>query len=193
MAASGSAPAPNRPVPSLSPDDRRWLHDKYERLASEEGQLSAARTSYYAAIGTVLITGLIVVLADLLGQPVILAVVVTFLAALGILISLVWAVLLYRTNDAQELWREAALLLEEAEPPVEGAWEVPLKLRSGTTVTANLLRPFQAHSLRFSSRKPVSWMDRVNPSKLTEVLPVAFVAIWSVVFVLVWVWFLFLR
>ena len=48
-------------APTLTYDDRRWLHDKYERLAAEEGQLSSVRTSYYAAIGTVLITGLVVV------------------------------------------------------------------------------------------------------------------------------------
>ena len=85
---------PKRPtsLPSLTHDDRRWLHDKYERLASEEGQLSSMRTSYYAAIGTVLLTGLVVVIADLMNQPTLLAALVTFLASLGILISLVWAV-----------------------------------------------------------------------------------------------------
>ena len=41
----------------LSESELRWLHDKYERLASEEGQLTASRTSYFAAIGTVLVTG----------------------------------------------------------------------------------------------------------------------------------------
>ena len=105
---------------------RRWLHDKFERLAAEEGQLSTGRAAYYAAIGTVLITGLLVVLADLLGEPSLLVVAVTFLAGLGILISLVWAVLLHRTNDAQNLWREAARLLERDHPPIEGIWNAPI-------------------------------------------------------------------
>ncbi|HEY1197494.1 MAG TPA: hypothetical protein VGG32_02035 [Thermoplasmata archaeon] len=76
-------------APALTYDDRRWLHDKCERLAAEEGQLSSVRTSYYAAIGTVLITGLVVVIADLINQPSLLTVVVPFLSVLGILISIV--------------------------------------------------------------------------------------------------------
>jgi hypothetical protein len=180
-------------APTLTYDDRRWLHDKYERLAAEEGQLSSVRTSYYAAIGTVLITGLVVVLADLMNQASLLAVVVTFLAVLGILISTVWAVLLHRTNDAQNLWREAALRLEQAEPPVDGEWSVPITLRSGASLNLNLLRPFEAHAERFSRRRSISWMDRVNPSSLTEVLPLTFFVIWVAVLAIVWVWFLLLR
>jgi hypothetical protein len=177
----------------LTQEDRRWLHDKYERLAAEEGQLSSVRTSYYAAIGTVLITGLVVVIADLMSQPSLLAVVVTFLATLGILISIVWAVLLHRTNDAQNLWREAALRLEQSEPPIDGAWTVPITLRSGASLDLNLLRPFEAHAERFSRRRSISWMDRVDPSALTEVLPLTFFALWVAVFSIVWVWFLCLR
>jgi hypothetical protein len=180
-------------APALTPDDRRWLHDKYERLAAEEGQLSSVRTSYYAAIGTVLITGLVVVIADLVNQPLLLAVVVTFLSVLGILISVVWAVLLHRTNDAQNLWREAALRLEQSEPPVDGAWNVPITLRSGATLDLNLLRPFEAHAERFSRTRSISRMDRVNPSALTEVLPITFFAIWVAVLAVVWVWLLILR
>jgi len=151
------------------------------------------RRSYYAAIGTVLITGLVVVLADLMNQASLLAVVVTFLAVLGILISTVWAVLLHRTNDAQNLWREAALRLEQAEPPVDGEWSVPITLRSGASLNLNLLRPFEAHAERFSRRRSISWMDRVNPSSLTEVLPLTFFVIWVAVLAIVWVWFLLLR
>jgi hypothetical protein len=178
--------------PGLSQDDRRWLHDKYERLAAEEGQLSSVRTSYYAAIGTVLITGLLVVLADLINERTILLVVVTFLSALGVLISLVWAVLLHRTNDAQALWREAALRLEEAEPPVDGQWRAPITLRSGATIHPNLLRPFQTHAARFSRAKSISWMDRLDPAPLTEILPVTFLGVWVTVVVVTWVWFLLL-
>lgn len=187
------SPEQPAPPPALTYDDRRWLHDKYERLAAEEGQLSSVRTSYYAAIGTVLITGLVVVMADLLNQPTLLVVVVTFLATLGILISVVWAVLLHRTNDAQNLWREAALRLEQAEPPVDGAWNVPITLRSGARLDLNLLRPFEAHAERFSRRRSISWMDRVNPSSLTEILPLTFFVIWAAVLAAVWIWFLILR
>ena len=186
-------PEPTTPAPMLTQDDRRWLHDKYERLAAEEGQLSSVRTSYYAAIGTVLITGLVVVIADLMNESSLLVVVVTFLSVLGILISLVWAVLLHRTNDAQKLWREAALWLEQSEPPVDGTWKVPITLRSGASLDLNLLRPFEAHAERFSRARSISWMDRVDPSSLTEILPLTFLGIWVAVLAVVWVWFLVLR
>jgi len=190
---SEGVPGSTPTAPVLTSEDRRWLHDKYERLAAEEGQLSSVRTSYYAAIGTVLITGLVVAMADLLNEPTLLAVVVSFLAVLGILISSVWAVLLHRTNDAQNLWREAALRLEQTEPPVDGAWNVPITLRSGATLDLNLLRPFEAHAERFSRRRSISWMDRVDPSSLTEILPLTFFTIWVAVLAIVWVWFLILR
>jgi hypothetical protein len=183
----------NPAAPPIPHDDRQWLHDKYERLASEEGQLSSLRTSYYAAIGTVLITALVVVLADLLGHSSLLTVTVTFLAALGILISVIWAVLLHRTNDAQSLWRQAALQLEREEPPVEGVWQVPITLRSGDVIHPNLLRPFEAHAARFADQRQVSWMDRVDPQSTMEVLPLTFVVIWVAVLATVWVWFLFFQ
>jgi hypothetical protein len=177
----------------LSPGDRRWLHDKYERLAGAESELASTRTSYYAAIGTVLITGLLVVVSDLLGAPWVLAPVVTFLAAFGILISSVWAVLLHRTNDAQNLWREAALRLEQGAPPIPGSWRDTITLRSGETIRPNLLRPFETHRERFSANRRISWMDRVNPASLAEVLPIAFLAIWVSVVTVVWYWYLYLR
>ena len=175
---------------ALDPDQRRWLHDKYERLAAEEGQLAAGRTSYYAAIGSVLITGVVVAIADLASQRLVLAAVATFLSALGILISFVWAVLLHRTNDAQALWREAAERLEQSEPPLEGDLPGTITLRSRQTMTVNLLRPYEVHQQRFARGGEVSWMDRVNPSRLTEVLPVAFLAIWVTVFIFAWAWYL---
>ena len=182
-----SAPSP------IGPNDRRWLHDKYERLAAEEGQLSSGRTSYYAAIGTVLITGLLIAVADLLSDAVILATVVTLLALLGILISVVWAVLLHRTNDAQALWREAALQLELGAPPLEGEFHAPITLRSGETLQVDLFRPFQTHDERFSPDKRISWLDRVNPNRLAEILPITFIVLWSSALVLIWGWFLFYR
>jgi len=189
----GRDPQTTDPHATLTSEERRWLHDKYERLAGEEGQLASTRTSYYAAIGTVLITGLLLVIADLLNEPLILAPTVSFLAALGILISVVWAVLLHRTNDAQNLWREAALRLELHEPPISGEWRAPITLRTGATIRPNLLRPFETHRERFSPTNPISWLDRVNPSSLAEILPVSFIGIWVVVLATVWVWFLFLR
>ncbi|MCI4320301.1 MAG: hypothetical protein L3K23_09290 [Thermoplasmata archaeon] len=178
------------PPPSLSSEDRRWLHDKLERLAAEENQLAAGRTTYYAAIGTVLITALIVAVADLLSQPRILVVIVTFLSALGILISFVWTGLLRRTNDAKNLWSEAAARLEREQPPIEGEWMVPVTLRTDASLPLNLLRPFAAHQARFSSSRRVAWTDRMNPDTLTEVLPFTFLALWTGVLVGAWIWFL---
>jgi hypothetical protein len=177
----------------LAPEDRRWLHDKYERLAAEEGQLSASRTSYYAAIGTVLLTAFVVAIANLLGHPLVLVGMVSFLAVLGLVISVIWAVLLHRTNDAERLYREAALHLEETEPPLIGSLAAPVTLRSGETMQVNLLRPFETHARRFSATAPVSWMDRVTPSRLTESLPIVFIGIWTVVAIGSWAWYLFFQ
>jgi hypothetical protein len=174
---------------TLAPDVRRWLHDKYERLAAEESQLAASRTSYYAAIGTVLITALIVVTDDFLSQPHVLLLAATFLAGLGIMISLVWAVLLHRTNDAQNMWRQAARDLEEMAPPIPQTILGPITLRTGDNLQLDLARPYEAHARRFSSDRGVSWMDRVNPERLTEALPLTFLTIWVAVLLIVWVYF----
>jgi hypothetical protein len=174
----------------LSTDQRRWLHDKLERLAAEEGQLAASRTSYYAAIGSVLVTGVVVSIADLSSERLVLAAVATFLASLGILISFVWAVLLHRTNDAQALWRQAAERLEVQQPPIEGEVPAAIELRSHDTLTLNLLRPYVMHEARFSESRAISWMDRLRPAPLMEILPVAFLAIWVAVLAFAWTWFL---
>ena len=173
------------------PAVRRWLHDKYERLAAEEGDLAASRTSYFAAIGTVLITGFVVALDYFLSEPRTLVLVATFLAGLGVLISFVWAVLLHRTLDAQAMWREAAEQLERRFPPIDGELPGTVTLHSGATLEVNLLRPFSAHAHRFSHDQAISWMDRLRPGALTEVLPVCFLVVWGVVLVAVWVfvWF----
>ncbi|HYA10198.1 MAG TPA: hypothetical protein VEH10_00780 [Thermoplasmata archaeon] len=168
------------------PAVRRWLHDKYERLAAEEGELAASRTSYFAAIGTVLITGLIVALNYFLTTPRTLLVVATFLAGLGILISFTWAVLLHRTLDAQALWRESAVQLERLQPPVAGELPGVVTLRSGGTMTIDLLRPYSAHDRRFSKDRSVSWMDRLRPGALSELLPLCFLGVWIAVLVAVW-------
>jgi hypothetical protein len=193
---AGGARSPRGPADgaaALAPEERRWLHDKYERLAAQEAELAASRTSYYAAIGTVLITGLLIALADLMAERTILQIVVTFLAALGILISVVWAILLHRTNDAQNLWRDSARHLEEMCPPVETSLRAPVSLRSGLTLDLDLSRPYSAHAVRFSRDHRISWMDRINPSAMTEVLPLTFFAIWTAVLVASWTAFLWGR
>lgn len=162
---------------------RRWLHDKYERLAAQEGDLAANRTSYFAAIGTVLITGLIVALNYFGGSRHTLVLVTASLSALGILISFVWTVLLHRTLDAQAMWRELAGQLERLAPPIDGELPGQVTLRSGGRLDVDLLRPFLAHAQRFSTDPSISWMDRVRPGALSEVLPVAFLAMWSAVLV----------
>ncbi|MCI4369040.1 MAG: hypothetical protein L3K09_05720 [Thermoplasmata archaeon] len=189
MANSGVTGAGTPPSISLGPEERRWLHDKYERLAAEEGQLAAGRTSYFAAIGSVLVTGTVVAVSYFSGRPLLLVTIATFLSAIGIVFSFVWAVLLHRTNDAQALWREAAWRLEVCEPPLSGELLAPITLRSTQTVTVNLLRPYSIHRARFSTAKPISWMDRVNPGRLTESLALTFLLVWLTVLVISWGWF----
>jgi hypothetical protein len=184
------------PPPSFRPltvDERRWLHDKYERLAEEEGNLAASRTSYFAAIASVLVTGLVVATADLLSVPLLLVLFSTFFALFGILIALVWAVLLHRTTDAQNLWRESARRLEMLAPPIDTSLLAPVSLRSGATLPIDLTRPYEAHAERFGPDHRISWQDRVTPSALTEVMPIALLAFWATAGVVVWVWFLFVR
>jgi hypothetical protein len=186
-------PTSPRAPEAVSFEDRRWLHDKFERLAAEEAQLAAGRTSYFAAIGTVLITAIVVAVADLSGDPLELTLFITFLSALGVLITFVWAVLLHRTNDAQSLWRESNLRLEQLSPPIVGSVPIAITLRSGAPLSVNLLRPYETHAARFSAARSISWMDRVNPERLTEVLPVTFLIVWSAALVVVWSWYLFFR
>jgi hypothetical protein len=182
------------PAAQLLPvEDRRWLHDKYERLAEEEGDLAASRTSYFAAIAAVLVTGLVVAASDLIGTPVLLVLFATFFSGFGVLIAVVWAVLFHRTTDAQNLWREAALRLEEMDPPIEASVPAPITLRSGRTVTVDLARPYHAHAERFDAKNHISWLDRVDPSRLSEVMPLALLVIWGAALVVVWSWFLWVR
>ena len=175
-------------VPNLSPEVRRWLHDKYERLAEAEGQLAASRTSYFAAIGAVLITGLFLVMINFLSAHAILELVTTFVASLGMMISLVWLILLHRTIDAQNLWRAGAIALEELTPPIDGTLPANIRLRSGEPMEVDLLKPYQAHARRFSNDPRVSWMDRMTPDALTQILPFSFLVIWAGVLISVWIY-----
>ncbi|MCI4363998.1 MAG: hypothetical protein L3K13_06850 [Thermoplasmata archaeon] len=180
-----------RTVPSQ--EELRWLHDKYERLASEEAGLTSTRTSYFAAIGTVLVTGLVIAIANLLGHPWLLVAMISFLAGLGIMISAVWVVLLGRTTDAQELWREAALRLEQKTTLFSSGIQASISLRSGRTLEVDLTRPYEAHALRFSASGGASWTDRMNPSTLMETLPLTFLAIWGATLIAAWTWLLLLQ
>lgn len=182
-------PPPPPPPSDLSMEDRRWLHDKYERLDEAEGQLASTRTTYFATIAAVLVTGLVVVITNLMGHRVLLAESVTFLGAFGILFSSMWAVLLHRTVDAQTLWREAALHLEELAPPVPAEVLAPVTLPSGRTLQVNLAQPYRVHAERFSPRNPISRLDRVNPWTLAELMPLTFVVVWLVTLAGVWAWF----
>jgi len=178
------------PPPSgLSLEDRRWLHDKYQGLANEEGQLSGTRTTYFATIAAVLFTSLIALAANLLSTPAVFVLLASLLSGFGILLGAVWAVLIHRTNDARNMWREAARHLEEIAPPIEGRIPAPITLRSGDTVEVDLTRPFLAHEERFSPANPISLLDRVNPSRMTEILPLTLIGVWAVTAAVVWVWF----
>lgn len=175
-------------APVLSDEERRWLHDKYERLATEEGALAANRTSYFAAIGTVLLTAMVVAVNDFEANKQLLLLFVTFMSVLGILISFVWTVLLHRTTDAQNMWREAARFLESTAPPIAGTLSAPITLRSGEKLQLNLLTPYTAHGRRFSKDKGISWMDRVTPESLVEVLPTSFILLWAGVLLVGWIY-----
>ncbi len=178
---------------ALDPEQRRWLHDKYERLSAEESQLSASRTAYFATIGAVLLTGLVVLIADLLGQPILFAVAATLLASLGILTSAVWTFLLHRTNDAQAMWREAALHLEQLAPPVPVPVPSIVTLRSSASLPVDLSAPYTMHAIRFSPTNQISWLDRFNPNRLMEVMPITLLVIWDAVLIVVWTWYLLWR
>ncbi len=174
-------------------EERRWLHDKYERLAAEEGQLSGIRTAYFATIGAVLLTGLVVLIADLLVIPLLFTVAATLIASLGILVCTVWTVLLHRTNDAQAMWREAALRLEDASPPILDPLPTQISLRSKATISVDLNAPYHMHNARFEAGGRISFFDRIDPNRMMEIMPMSLLVIWGTVLIVVWSWYLFGR
>ena len=169
-------------------EERRWLHDKYERLSAEEGQLAGTRTSFFSAIASVLFTGMLVLLVNLLDRPMLFAEMETLLAIFGILISVVWALLLHRTADAQELWRESARRLETLAPPIGAPLPAPIPVTATESVSIDLTRPFLAHQERFSPTHRLSWFDRYNPIRLSEALPIALVVLWCGAMAAGWIW-----
>jgi len=46
------------------------------------------------------------------------------------------------------------------------------------------------HLVRFSPTNHISWLDRFNPSRLMEVMPITLLVIWAAVLILVWGWYL---
>ncbi|MCI4360788.1 MAG: hypothetical protein L3J91_03720 [Thermoplasmata archaeon] len=180
-------------APPLASDERRWLHDKYERLANEEASLADSRTSYFAAIASALVAALVVLVINELGRPTIMVTMTTFLAAFGILISTVWTVVLHRTADAQALWRDAAILVERTTPPIATAARAQIPVHGKVAIDVDLTRPYQVHQIRFATGKDVPWIDRLNPSAVSANVPLTMVGLWCLVLVGIWYWFLFLQ
>ena len=176
----------------LPPSERRWLHDKYEKLAEHEAQLADYRTSYFAVLNTALVAGTVLVIINLLRSPPIFAAAVTLLAVIGLVMSIVWALVLRRTIAAQNLWRDAALALETDYPPVSAPLlrDVPAG-RSRGRITVDLARPYHAHRTRFSREAGAGYLDALRPAELWSAIPVVLSVLWGGLLVGVWVWFLY--
>jgi len=184
-----SPPAPAAP---LTNDERRWLHDKYERLAAEEATLAESRTGYFAAIASAIVAAFVVLVVNELGHAELFATMASLLALFGILISVLWSVVLHRTGDAQFLWRQAALLLESESPPLSSSLPTPLATRHGDTIQVDLSKPYHVHAIRFSDSNRIAWMDRVDPSAISANVPLTLVVLWVAVLVGVWAWYFIL-
>src|SRR5690348_138924 len=102
MERPSGAPDPDR---ELTAEERRWLHDKYQKFDQGEAQLADFRSSYMAAITTGLVAATVYAVVNLLPKGNLLfATTLTLLAGLGILLSTLWALVLRRTTQAQNLW-----------------------------------------------------------------------------------------
>lgn len=178
------------PAGVLSPEEARWLHDKYERLAAEETHLVDSRTSYFAAITAALVAGFVLLVINVLRIPPVFVAAASFLATLGALVSAVWAIVLHRTSAAQRLWRTAARELETGLLFPGRALPATLQVHPGLRIRVDLTRPYAVHAERFSSQHRLRWIDRVEPSALSSDLPVLLVGTWLCVLVGVWLWFL---
>jgi hypothetical protein len=174
-------------------EERRWLHDKYERLASDEASLGDSRTSYFAAIASGLVAAFVVLVVNELSRPLLLLVMTTLLAIFGILLAAIWTIVLRRTAAAQALFRESVLLLERDAPPIGASVPASVTLRPGETIQIDLTRPYLAHETRFFNAPGLTWTDRVRPAELSANVPVFLVVLWIAVEVGTVVWFLFLQ
>lgn len=186
-------PPPGPPSPSLlSQEDRRWLHETYRQFDLAEGQLADYRSSYTAAITTAIVAAMVYAVVNLLPKGQLLfAVTVSLLSAFGLLISSVWALVLRRTTEAQNLWRQAAFELEECAPPVPGPLFRPIPVRPGVEIPIDLTQPYHAHARRFQGPASIPRLDRVRPAELAGWVPVILLIVWAVVLAGVWTWYLF--
>ncbi len=183
-------PSRPRPTHGLAREDRRWLHDKYQALDQNEAELASYRSSFIAVVTTALVAALVYAVANVLPRGHFLfAITVTFLATFGIVISALWAIVLWRTTAAQNLWREAAREMERLAPPVEPSVRISIPMRRGGSLTVDLTRPYTAHQERFSGSANLPWLDRISPAKLSNGLPVILVVTWLVVLAVVWGWY----
>jgi len=187
------ATSPPVPATATSDEERRWLHDKYERLASDEASLSDARTSYFAAIASGLVAAFVVLVVNELTRPLLLLVMTVLLATFGMLLAAIWTIVLRRTVAAQTLWREAAILLERDAAPVVPTVPATVTLRPGETIQIDLARPYLAHETRFTSAPGLTWTDRVRPSELSANVPGFLIGLWVSVLIGTTVWFFFLQ
>jgi hypothetical protein len=182
--------SPTTPTPALANDERRWLHDKYERLAAEEATLADSRTSYFAAIASALVAAFVVLVVNELAHPMLMVAMATLVASFGIVISIVWTLVLHRTGDAQHVWREAAMLLESSAPPITTSLPATIETRHGDTIQVDLTQPYHVHSIRFSNSNRIAWIDRLDPSNVSANVPLFLVGLWVLVLVGTWTWFL---
>ncbi len=174
--------------PRLGPEERRWLHETYRTLDHNEAELANYRTSFIAVVTTALVAAFVYAVANVLPHgDLLFATAVSFLAVFGIFLSAFWALVLWRTTEAQNLWRQAARELEERSPPVAGSLVAPILVRPGSSVAIDLARPYTAHARRFSASGGIPWVDRVSPARLTNALPVVLIVTWVGVLVGVWV------
>ena len=172
------ATTPTSPPTDLTGEERRWLHDKYERLASDEASLADSRTSYFAAIASGLLAAYVVLVVNELSRPPLLLVMTILLSAFGMLLAAIWTIVLRRTSAAQLLWREAAVLLERSAAPVEPRVPVSVTLRVGETISIDLSRPYLAHETRFVEAPGLTWADKVRPAELSANVPSFLIAVW---------------
>ncbi len=170
--------------------ERRWLHDKYEKLAEHEAQLADYRSSYFAVLNTALIAGLVLIVINLLRNPPLFLAGASMLGLFGAGMSGIWALVLHRTIAAQNLWRDAALALETDFPPLESplVTQVPGG-QPGTSISIDLTRPYHAHRLRFSREHGATFFDAIQPGHVWSGIPLVFCVGWLTVMVAVWAWY----
>jgi hypothetical protein len=175
---------------TLTPAERQWLHDKYQRLDQGEAELMSYRASYFVAVTTALIAALVYAIVNLLTHgPLLFALTSSLLGGFGLVIAVLWAVVVRRTTEAQFLWREAARQLEIVAPPIDRSSKVSIDVRGRGPLTVDLTRPYLMHELRFSVKQDAPWLDRTEPATLTTRLPLVVLGLWMVVLVGAWIWF----